>query len=197
VFGLGCVLGSGFSALDRFFAWRFEGEDVFLGEAALPYHSAAVFEVSYVFGDVVCPEGEFRAGFFRLFYECGAGDAIAGVDFDGDVVFDGGGDYLFHTFFGPERIVFVGYGGGQEGGICEDVDRLVGQHGDDSIDVHIHEVLLVFGCAPSVWETGVRVFLVYWSFTTQGTSWSAPGMSMRGRRSNILRSGSKVFRMAW
>jgi len=130
-------------SLDRFLAGRFGGEEVLFFKAAFLNHPAAVFEVPQFLVAVVGAERELGAGFLGLPYEGGAGDVIAGVYLDGDLVFDCGVDDLCGAFLGPEGVVFGGYDLGQEGGICEDVDRLIADYGDDFVNVHIHKGLLV------------------------------------------------------
>ena len=70
-------------------------------------------------------------------------EAIAGVDFDGHVIADGGVDDLLHALGRPEGVVVVGDNGRQEGGVGVNVDGLGVHDGYDAVDEGVHEDLRV------------------------------------------------------
>ena len=128
--------------LDLLLAFGSGDEDVLPDEAAFLHHRERVLETAQGGIGVVGSEGELCAGGFRLFDERSAGNLIAVVDLDGDVVFDGSGDDLASAVRGPEGFVVGGDLLRKERGIGVDVDGLA-HDAEDAFDQHVHKGLCV------------------------------------------------------
>src|SRR5580704_12990684 len=80
--------------LNSFLPVRSGNENVLPGEAAFSNHLERVLKAPQVGVGVICAEGELCPCRLGLFDEGGARDLVAVIDFDGDVVVDGGNDDL-------------------------------------------------------------------------------------------------------
>ena len=101
-----------------------------------------VFETAEVCVGVIGAEGELCTGRLGLLDERSAGDLVAIVDLDGDVVVDGGGDHLVATLGRPERFV-SGRDLAREETWGWRRCRWARASRRDAIDVHVHEGLRV------------------------------------------------------